>query len=273
MANENKRHPGRPKKTDWENCKVEGCDSTVEKGGFGMCRTHYMQVRRGMRAEDGSPLRQPERVRSYGDGARCTEEECGNRPKAHGLCNKHLMRALHSGSVHPQLTKTQYTASSRCLFEGCTNRPVNKGMCSTHAQQRLAGIIDESGAVLRDKKTCFRTRADRWVGGNGYVLVKAPEGHPLARVDGSILEHRLVMEQQMGRVLHEYEIVHHRDGNRGNNSPENLELLDGRSRAGKGHPPAHDIDVLASVQVLLQQDDISPALREGLEQYKIQRLV
>jgi hypothetical protein len=35
-------------------------------------------------------------------------------------------------------------------------------------------------------------------------------------------EHRLVMERVLGRYLLATEVVHHLDGNRGNNAPENL---------------------------------------------------
>lgn len=50
----------------------------------------------------------------------------------------------------------------------------------------------------------------------GYVRVYV-SGHP-------VLEHRYVMEQVLGRALIKGESVHHKDGNRSNNSPDNLEL-------------------------------------------------
>lgn len=39
-----------------------------------------------------------------------------------------------------------------------------------------------------------------------------------------VYEHRMVMEEKLGRPLTSEEIVHHIDGNKQNNDPENLEL-------------------------------------------------
>lgn len=58
---------------------------------------------------------------------------------------------------------------------------------------------------------------------DGYVLLKA-NGHPHANSGGYVREHRLVMEAVLGRYLLPDEVVHHRDGVKANNAPENLEL-------------------------------------------------
>lgn len=68
-----------------------------------------------------------------------------------------------------------------------------------------------------------------WRGGeivdaNGYLRRKINE-HPDANSNGYVLVHRLVMEKKLGRALIDCEVVHHVDGNKRNNAPENLELF------------------------------------------------
>lgn len=58
----------------------------------------------------------------------------------------------------------------------------------------------------------------------GYIVVRV-HGHPRAWSTGYMLAHRVVVEQSLGRLLDEHEVVHHRDGDKHNNSIENLELM------------------------------------------------
>ena len=49
--------------------------------------------------------------------------------------------------------------------------------------------------------------------------------HPGADANGYVREHRLVMEEKLGRYLRPEEVVHHIDGDPANNAPENLRLF------------------------------------------------
>lgn len=65
---------------------------------------------------------------------------------------------------------------------------------------------------------------------DGYALVSAPLDHPNTRKRtdrnfGVILEHRLVMENKIGRYLSEIEVVDHIDGLHLHNDPDNLRIF------------------------------------------------
>jgi hypothetical protein len=67
-----------------------------------------------------------------------------------------------------------------------------------------------------------------WRGGRtrhkrGYMMVWAPD-HPRTGNGSYVFEHVLVMEEMLGRLLVPGENVHHRNGVKDDNRPENLEL-------------------------------------------------
>lgn len=91
-------------------------------------------------------------------------------------------------------------------------------------------LLLENGVSLR--KSGWNTRGSRnpaWKGGrrvdaDGYVNVHMPD-HPHAKKNGTILEHRVVFEKKIGRYLKPSEVVHHKNGVKHDNRPDNLELF------------------------------------------------
>lgn len=85
---------------------------------------------------------------------------------------------------------------------------------------------------------------------HGYVHEYDPMRHKFIR------QHRLVMEQMLGRPLEKGEKVHHRDGNRANNEPGNLELVIGNHFSGKrvSDVYGHDIERLLLENYRLKQE-------------------
>ncbi len=76
-----------------------------------------------------------------------------------------------------------------------------------------------------------KTYTGRHVQPSGYVFVSIPKDHPLLKEKKQkgirncrMPEHRLVMEQHLGRRLLSNENVHHKNGVRHDNRIENLEL-------------------------------------------------
>lgn len=72
---------------------------------------------------------------------------------------------------------------------------------------------------------CRNMDARTWINSEGYILEYCP-AHPSASPGnrGIFYQHRLEMEQFLGRQLECDEMVHHVDENRTNNGIENLEL-------------------------------------------------
>ncbi len=86
--------------------------------------------------------------------------------------------------------------------------------------------LKESGKITIKQRRKGK-HSTNWKGGkvkyDGYWKILTPN-HPRADSSGYVYEHVLVMEKKLGRLIIKGEIIHHIDGNRGNNEIENLFL-------------------------------------------------
>lgn len=77
-----------------------------------------------------------------------------------------------------------------------------------------------------------------------YNYVYIPE-HPRSTKNGYVLEHRAIMENHLGRLLNTNEVVHHKDGNKKNNTIENLEVYTRSGHSSKhGREHGHQMVLL-----------------------------
>ena len=89
---------------------------------------------------------------------------------------------------------------------------------------------EKTKSILREKaitRLKDPTKNPNWNGGikinHGYRYSHKPS-HPFANKEGYVYEHRLVMEEKIGRYLNKEEKVHHINHVKTDNRPENLEL-------------------------------------------------
>lgn len=136
----------------------------------------------------------------------CTRDGCRNkRHKTGEKCRKHYYEEREG---------------PECSIDGCQRPSYSRGWCQPHYYRwSRTGDVESLGA-LRDHSAQGTGRS---VHPSGYVSLYRP-GHPQASQRGYVAEHRLVMEEVLGRYLTEDESVHHKNGVRDDNRLENLEL-------------------------------------------------
>jgi len=111
-----------------------------------------------------------------------------------------------------------------------------------HAHKGRAAWSEESEQALVERMTGENNPA--WKGGVTYFrkhgnyppikYVRCPsEYRAMARKDGYVMEHRLIVAQHLGRCLKRSEVVHHIDHDPTNNDPHNLMLFASNSQHKK----------------------------------------
>lgn len=257
-------------------CNVDDCKAPVFAKG--LCNPHYQQHRFNRIDENGEPTDQstwtsyynPNRTTPGRSPNQCSIDGCEEerRDKETGFCAFHLRRLGlgiidEDGAIlREEYRKHRYGPDDLCLVDGCDKQARSRNFCVYHAQRFGAGLIDADGHSLRTPSIGRPRKKDpRWKS-NGYVKVRAPEGHPFSDSHGMVFEHRLVMEENIGRPLNPWEVVHHKNGLRDDNRVENLELMERRR-----HPIALEKDPAEAAQVLLQQEDIPKSTKRAIERY------
>jgi hypothetical protein len=124
----------------------------------------------------------------------------------------HAKRLQVHGDVAKVLPKGNFSKYKHCTIGDCKKPHIAKGMCQMH--YRRVALYDDPESI---KSNGYRKD------NQGYVILWLPN-HPLANKSGNVYEHRLVMSEQIGRWLAKHETVHHKNGVRNDNRPENLEL-------------------------------------------------
>lgn len=120
--------------------------------------------------------------------------------------------------------------TARSISEGKKGKVPSASAIAAQVKARRRRVLPG-----RDGTIGYKWKSD------GYVLLSCPE-HYYAGKDGYVLEHRLVMEAQIGRLLAPTEDVHHVNGIRHDNRPENLELIASRAEHLREHYSSRTLD-------------------------------
>lgn len=96
--------------------------------------------------------------------------------------------------------------------------------------RHIHAFLKRNGVDRKFPYTIPGPRCGKWKGGvrideKGYRLILKWDHPHHHKHTGYVYQHRLVMEEMIGRYLDPKEVVHHRDGNKLNNAPGNLQLF------------------------------------------------
>ena len=109
-----------------------------------------------------------------------------------------------------------------CRSKNTSTGTKNPFYGKTHTEEVRKLISRNMTKVLTGKRS-RGWKGGSIISGHGYKKVFMPE-HPNA-VNGYVLEHRMVAERMIGRLLTEDEVVHHKNCIRDDNRPENLLVM------------------------------------------------
>lgn len=197
-------------------CKVNDEDCSKRfRPLYGLCAFHAYRLRKGV------PLNLPKQSFQKNAPTKCKHQNdiCSKyfRPTI-GLCETHRYR-LEKGippdapkHFKPKTTKECQIGNRYCSDNG---KESAKGFCKFHYKR----YRDDPSGIYKPKKAQTKKIGSTYTDRQGYTKIKTSKGK-----SGWSFEHRLNMEKYLSRKLSPTERVHHRNGDKKNNSIENLEL-------------------------------------------------
>jgi len=137
-----------------------------------------------------------------------------------------LMRTNHNSyDFCPHCDRTKDTRAKLCrdCFILLTRKPdlPPRGPCPKcgRTKDRRAWVCCHCRQLVFPTPTNGKYGPYRSITTGGYIT-RRPPGTQI-----NLLEHRVVMQEKLGRSLRKGEVVHHINGNPSDNRPENLELF------------------------------------------------
>lgn len=138
----------------------------------------------------------------------CSNRRYGNSRGRRLRCQRHHREHLQAEGL-----------VAACAIEGCDQPSYCRSWCQPHYYRWMrTGDVREVDALR-----VYGPYGGGHVSSGGYRMLYRPD-HPAAQSGRYVPEHRVVMEESLGRLLLPGENVHHRNGDKLDNRIENLEL-------------------------------------------------
>ena len=159
-----------------------------------------------------------------------------------------------------------FKSTNKFIWMACCNCSLERwvmvrgGKPVTERCKKCTAKLNLPTRMKGDGHSCWK--GGRTVKTNGYVLVYLTNNdpyYPMTEKSGYVIEHRLVMAKHLGRLLESNEIVHHKNGIKGDNRIENLQLTESLATHFKLHSKGYKDGFNQGYQ-----DGLEKAIRERL---------
>lgn len=255
----------------YKKCKVDTCERKVRANGY--CDAHNQQIRRFGKIKSKNI--------QYRDGDRiCKVEGCNRKHNCKGFCEAHYKQMVTHGNIVSQTIQLKERGNSGCKVNGCERKHFSKGYCSAHYKQvnehgkimsatinvsnprdveqgcKVDGCNRKHGAkgycsahynqmYCHGKITSEKIRVNKGIfrRNDGYVVTLRYD-HSMADKKGWVKRANLVWEENTGHIVKKGEIVHHKNGDRSDDSFKNLELFKSNSEHVKRRHSAKGVQGL-----------------------------
>ena len=173
-----------------------------------------------------------ELAKEYG----CERSVISKMAKRHGYTEyaskvKGGVRGINTEHLNPEIVRLHAEGLSQSRIGEAVG--VSQNVVSRVLRQK--GLRPNNPSNVKSGAESNFWKGGRTITGEGYVSVRSDDYPTMRNKQGYIPEHRLVMAQYLERPLYRWETVHHIDGDRTNNSIENLQLRVGQHGNGRAY--------------------------------------